>query len=465
MNFAIVTLGLCLPVIWVWFGYLGLSFNASLSFFVDDGWCVKGVQSIGSHCFGDYAALDDGLAAGNLWDPASPFATPYPPIAWLPSILSFKFGDLVGSWSAGRNLFLMLLVVSLLTPALWVARGHWLRRGPTALVILGIAAAPFLIVLDRGNSVGLVVAPLLGVGLAYVRADFSKMLAFITICALLKPQLILLVLLFLVYRKYSYVVATVALTVAATVAGFAFFAGSIIVNLSNWITVLTRYSGYQSIDSPYPYNLGIGKTLLTILDLSHLLPLVGADGDRATAVTWLQLHSSALGLVLLALVTGGVLLRKSGSNLFYPLLAVCTLTIITPGVAYSYYIALMLVPAALLLRHPVRTAPPDAIGSDWFGMLDRLKDSRKRSDIAAGVVVVGLVLLLAPLVVPIPTFLLSPSSPPAGDILIGFLQVLYGPILLLLLVVSLCMTVDFGIRRRIRGRASTSSTGPSGLAR
>ncbi len=210
VNFAIVTLGLCLPVIWVWFGYLGLSFNASLSFFVDDGWCVKGVQSIGSHCFGDYAALDDGLAAGNLWDPASPFATRYPPIAWLPSILSAEFGDLVGSWSAGRNLFLILLAVSLLTPALWVARGHWLRRGPTALVILGIAAAPFLIVLDRGNSVGLVVAPLLGVGLAYVRADFSKMLAFITICALLKPQLILLVLLFLVYRKYSYVVATVA---------------------------------------------------------------------------------------------------------------------------------------------------------------------------------------------------------------------------------------------------------------
>ncbi len=436
-------------------GYWGLSFNASLSFLVDDGWCVKGTQSLASHCFGDYAVLDDWLAAGSLWDPSTPNAAPYPAAAWLPSILSLRFGDLVGSWKAGRDLFLLLLAASLLTPAWWVSKGRLTCRAPIAFVILGVATTAFLIDIDRGNTVGLVVAPLLGAALAFVRADFRKMLAFITICALLKPQLILLVLLFLVYRRYSYVLATVALSVAATVAGFVFFSGSLIDNLSNWITVISKFSGYQPIDVSYPYNLGIGKTLLTLLDLSHMLPLLGASAERATIVNWLQLNNNVLVFVMLVLVVGVFLLRKPGSNLLYPLLAVCALTIITPGVAYSYYVALMLVPAALLLRDPVRAAPSDSTAGDWFGMLDRVKGSAGPSEIVSGVVVVvGLVALLAPLVVPMPRFLLSLPAPPAGDILIGFLQVLYGPIVLFLLVLSLIMTVGrlgpAGLGNRLR---------------
>ena len=458
VNLAILALGLCLPAIWVWAGYWNLSFNASLSFLVDDGWCVKGVQSLASHCFGDYAALDDGLAAGSLWDPSLPTATPYPPIALLPGVLSVRFGELVGSWKAGRDLFLLLLAASLLTPACWVARGRWARRGPIALVVLGVAAAPFLIVLDRGNSVGLVVAPLLGVALAYVRADYRKMVGFITICTLLKPQLILLVLLFLVYRRYSYALATVALSVAATVAGFVFFSGSLIDNLSNWITVITRYSKYQPIDVTYPYNLGIGKTLLTMLDLSHVLPLLGASGGRAAIVDWLQLHNNVPVLVMLVLLVAALLLRKPGSNLIYPFLAVCALTILTPGVSYSYYVALMLVPAALLLRDPVRIAPSVSTAGDWFGMLDRLKGSATRSEMIVGVaVVVGLVSLLVPLVVPVPPFLLSLPAPPAGDILIGFLQVLYGPILLFLLILSLMMTVGRLSPKEIKSRLVDNS--------
>ena len=201
VGLATLLVALCFPAIWVYSGYKGFSFNASLSFFVDDGWCVKGVESLASHCFGDYAVIDDALAAGDLWG-TSPLDSVYPAIAWVPTILAVRVGELVGNPNVGRDLFLILLACSLLTPAVWAARGSFSRRAPVTFLLIGLASAPFLIVLDRGNSIGLLVAPLLGLAISYATGNFRRMLIFIVLCSLLKPQMILLVLLFLVYKKY-----------------------------------------------------------------------------------------------------------------------------------------------------------------------------------------------------------------------------------------------------------------------
>ena len=81
-----ILLALCLPAIFFYSGYHQLSFNEVLSFKIDDGWCVKGVQSIGAHCFGDYAGVDAGLRAKNFWTPGLPTSTAYPPLAIVPPI-------------------------------------------------------------------------------------------------------------------------------------------------------------------------------------------------------------------------------------------------------------------------------------------------------------------------------------------------------------------------------------------
>ena len=46
---------------------------------------------------------------------------------------------------------------------------------------------------------------------------------FIVVCTLLKPQMLLLALLFIIYRAYKYLAATAVVSVVLTLAGFLFF--------------------------------------------------------------------------------------------------------------------------------------------------------------------------------------------------------------------------------------------------
>ena len=207
-------------------GIPGEDFNKLLGFRADDGWCVKGVQSIGSHCFGDYAIFDKHFDEGKFWGPDADSATAYPPLSIVPMLAFLYLGRITGSWALGRDLYLLLLAGSLLSPALWVSRRSWTERGPTSLLIIGLATAPFLVVLDRGNSTGLVVAPLLGAAIAYANERYGRMVIFIVICVLLKPQMILLALLFFFYRKYSYFTITVATSVVLRSSAFSSFPGS-----------------------------------------------------------------------------------------------------------------------------------------------------------------------------------------------------------------------------------------------
>ena len=451
VGVAVLLVALCFPAVWVYSGYKGFSFNASLSFFVDDGWCVKGVESLASHCFGDYAVIDDWLGAGELWGPSA-IPSVYPAIGWVPTILALRVGELVGDPTAGRNLFLALLACSLLAPAIWAARGSFSRRAPITFLLIGLASAPFLIVLDRGNAIGLVVAPLLGLAISYATGNFRRMMVFIIICSLLKPQMILLVLLFLVYKKYGYLLATVAISVVATAAGFATFPSTFPQNIEGWLTKVTEYSGYQTIDALYPYNLGLGRTLLTIADFLQLRTILG-DSARADLAVWLQAHNNLLVIALLVIVASAIMLRKPGSNLIFPLVAVISIAVMAPGVAFSYYLALFLVPAAMVLRDPKDHLAKLSSREPWAGILDMPDSSGRRAGpFAKWVLVVGLALLLAPLVIALPSFTGLPTNAPNPSIVIGLVQVLYGPILLCLLLVSAALTIGHIERGTLRAR-------------
>ena len=466
VGVAVLLVALCFPAIWVYAGYKGFSFNASLSFFADDPGCIKGVESFASHCFGDYAVIDDYLVTGDLWGSAAT-ASVYPALGWVPTILALRAGQLVGDPIVGRNLFLALLACSLLTPAIWAARGSFSRRAPVTFLLLGLASAPFLIVLDRGNVIGLVVAPLLGLAISYARGNFRQMMVFIVICSLLKPQMILLVLLFLVYKKYRYLLATCAISAGITLAGFATFPSGFPQNIEGWLTALTKYSGYQSIDVLYPYNLGIGRTLLTISDFLQVSAILG-EPARVDLAIWLQAHNTLLVITLLVIVASAIMLRKPGSNLIFPLVAVISIAVIAPGIAYSYYVALFLVPAAMVLRDPKDDLAKRSNRARWTGMLDGPDSSGPRAGpFAKWALVVGLALLLTPLVIELPSFTgLLTNAPnvvqlswvaivtntPSPPMVAGLIQVLYGPILLFLLLVSAALTIGRIERGTLRDR-------------
>lgn len=425
VGISLVLVGLCFPAIWVYVGYRGYSFNELLSFKADDGWCIKGVESVANHCFGDYSLF----AAGNLWDPTQVTTAGYPPLALVPPVLAIALGRVTGSWALGRDIFLLLLVGSLLAPAIWVAHKKWLERGPILFVILGVATAPFLVVMDRGNTTALLVAPLLGVAISYLNAEYRRMVVFIVICTLLKPQMVILVLLFLVYRRYKDLLLTVVVSTLLTLASFLFLSGSFFENVFNWLHAVGGYQGARAPDSMYPYNLSFMRSIVTVFDLSHLQSLVGV-GVRSELVSLLKTLSPLLSITVVAMLIFAILARKGNTRPLYPFVAVCIAIAIAPGTSYGYYLVLMLVPAALVLRDPDRDATRPGTNVIWSGMLDRNRNSDSGVDrFYPPVLILGLGLLLTPLVVPISSFPILGSDLPTASPPMGLLQILWGPIL------------------------------------
>jgi len=263
------------------------------------------------------------------------------------------------------------------------------------------------------------------------------MFVFIVICSLLKPQMLLLALLFFVYRKYSYFALTVATTVVLTLVGFLFFPGSPSENFVNWGHALSQYRTYQPLDNSYPYNLGFGRSIVTIFDFLRLDRYTDPNA-RSELASWLHRYSSLFGFLLVAITTLTMFLRSRGSNRYYPLLAVCVVIVIAPETSYGYYLALMLVPAAFILHDPRDRSPTEPTTSRWSGLLDHDPVSARWQDLARWILILGIALVLAPLVVPISAIPLLHLERTTGES-VGVLQLLWGPILVLLFFVSVSM--------------------------
>jgi hypothetical protein len=283
------------------------------------------------------------------------------------------------------------------------------------------------------------------------------MLVFIVICAVLKPQMLLLALLFIVYRAYSHLILTVFLSVSLTFAGFLFFPGSLSTNISNWLRLSQGYQVSKTFADPYPYNLGVGRSILTFFDLSHLRVLTGA-GTRSELASWLQLHSTLLSGVLIALTITMLFARRKDSNLLFPLFAVCILIMIIPGTSYGYYLALLLVPAAFVLRDPDSSRWASHAKERWWGMLDGddVGDTRW-SRVSRWLVISGLAVLLVPLAFPITSVPLLFSRVPLAQG-VGAIQLLWGPILLLLFMLTLSMALLRPTVQRWEGGLSADVT-------
>jgi len=418
-------------------GYKGLNFNSLLIFPPDDGWCAKGIESVGDHCFGDYSvfrlAFDQNkMVTPWLGGPGYEWAgTAYSATTMLPILLFIEIGKIVGNFALGRNLYLALLAASMLAPAIWVSRHRWQQRGAISFLILGVASAPFLINLDRGNSTGLLVAPLLLVAIAYMKNQQKKMFIFIVICVLLKPQMIILVLLFLVYRAFYYAALTILTSTSLTLAGFLFYSGSFTGNISQWTENLSNYSGGntpQKVLTTWPYNLSIGRSLITVLNFLGY----GSSGPNGIA-SLITDNSAAISIAALAMLSVGLLIKGKTSNPFYSLVAVITITTIFATITYSYYTVLILVPAAFVLKNP--NFDDTTKNSDWLGILDSENFSEPlRVKFYNWLLLLVFALISTPLIIPISNSLFTDAMPIPEYV--GLLQVLYGPILLFLFLFS-----------------------------
>ncbi len=372
----LLSLGLivALPALWISSQYLQNEIGGVLSYNVNDGWCEKGVYpGLGIHCFGDYtsqvltaerdfgiesADVDHGTGSGRAYESL------YPPISQFPHVVAGIVRGGTESDQFAFYLYITLLALAVLAPALWVA---WRWRASALwlipLLLIGVAAVPVIAAIDRGNSAGLVV-PLLLAFAIFLGKDPPWLAPGLAVgVALVRPQFVLVAIALFAIGRWRHALAAGAAFVGITVASFAVTAGGWTSAARSWWENVTGFQGGAgNIGLPTPANISIPRSLVSAGAWVGELPgPVGAFGRwLAQSVYDRPLFSVAA----IAIVTTGVFLLASGRvprsvAIVVPLVIAGTASTVSP----IYYLSFALVVAALVLGTRVA-------GGDEPGLLD-----------------------------------------------------------------------------------------------
>jgi hypothetical protein len=219
-----------------------------LSFRVEDGWCDPQTQGFGNHCFGDYQLPLSNVQSGGYWE-----TNAYPPIGLTP----FFFSGWLLTFLAPQvvlSLYLFFLFASLIAPAVYVVvKGTLGDLTWATLLVLGAAAHPVIMTLDRGNSGGFVVPALLIFAFSLNGSSYVPSFA-VAFAAAWRPQYVLLALVFVALRQYRKLMAAAFLTFSLYFIGFALMPGGLIHNFRSWYRSVSMHG-----DVEYLFDDGVAK--------------------------------------------------------------------------------------------------------------------------------------------------------------------------------------------------------------
>ena len=440
ISLLVLSIAVAIPIAWITAGYMELPVTEIVSFYVQDGMCSPGEEPFGRHCFSDFSIITELLAAPSFWNT---FHNSYLPSGWALPVIVYESADWVAGVQFATYVFLIIALVSAMTPALWVAKGNWSGRGPIAILVIGLGAAPILTVLDRGNSLVLVIPAVLAFSIGLVSNDHKLLIAGAVVSTLLKPQMILLVFALIALRRFRDTLYIIMLSLAGIVMSFLVWPGDRLENFNLWLGNLLSYSDYGTGTSHYPTNLSATRSLLALFDLLGFSSIVG-DVNREHLANLLMRYSPVPGIVLLAIALTVVLLRRDNIEPFTALFLAISLIIIVPGTSWYYYLVLLVPVAALILKDPRKALTAGPTSRNAFqGVLDEGADVQPRvMRFRSWTILFVISFSFCLWIIPLP----GTSLPGGFDGTLGLIQLLWGPILLVG-TLSILLSILFDTRK------------------
>jgi hypothetical protein len=329
---------------WIATNYFGASTSSVLSFAQADGWCSSTNPGLGIHCFGDYGYT----ITLPLTDPYANWQFvphSYPPLA---NAFFLPFRALAASGHGGIALALYEVVISLclLVPILHLVHSLRPRLSGAAIAIaaVGPLTTPFLIAVDRGNNVCVLVPFIYIAYRAAMRGRFDLMVIVIVLMTNLRPQMILFAIVFLFARRYRHLLAAMLIAPVTLVMSFAMFGSSSITAFNHWLISISGYQDMTAFPTTYPYNLSLSNTVSwAAQEISSLLAI---SSNRIT--NW-EDHTTLIGLA--AIVLSCLAAWRAGhrkANLKYALLIATLLPVLATPTSFNYYLVVLFVPLAFV---------------------------------------------------------------------------------------------------------------------
>ena len=382
--------------------YFSFDLASYLLYPADDCWMDWGMK-VGRHCFGDYAMEADQALRPNPWGgspifvpPGLPLHNPYPPASMVPHLIFALLGKWVGAPRVGLFGYLLVLIIAVLSPALWASRG---ARGLERVVIFvacGVLAIPAWSVIDRANSVGFVVP-----------------IALVFLVALCRQRWVLA-------GEHGGAGRAVKTTIRHTghrivaarrwrVGGIA-VVGGLVGNLAAYALWPRDFPGTIALSLRYALGYGAFYAKTGMLNTSFgkgifMIPDAIAGHGQAAPYGFLEGPRSLIGYAVLLVVVMSVLVLGRRIAPVMAGIALLATASLFPAVSNAYYLVFALPVAALVLRDPDGPS-----GSGIFDRLATLGDRRRAVGICVTLAAaLSIAPIAAPRMLPPTTTILAPT--------------------------------------------------------
>lgn len=268
--------------------YLGYSFTEAISFHVDDGWCPIGKSALGAHCFGDFGhpylrgGFNDVYVNGNQVVLNSPFV-----------LLIFEVLRLF-PYRVILALFLSAAAIAMVYPVFAASRHFSGISRSAAIFTCGVGSLGFLSAIDRANPV--VFVPLIAYQLVLMvdRGDWTRGAVLLAFGSAIKFWFPLLVLPFLLQRKFRHVLLSASLALMLHLIPLALFPGNYLANLQMSLRAIFS-NDFQKLFQPYAISI-----------VAFIRRIGCAIRDRGTCNTlstdWGLESTTAIGVVVASLL-------------------------------------------------------------------------------------------------------------------------------------------------------------------
>jgi hypothetical protein len=149
--------------------------------------------------------------------------------------------------------------MSLSVPFIWVSRKKIYELWPLLILCVGPLTIPGIVALDRGNSVALIVAPLLWFTVSFIRNNSRQLVFSVTVLAAIKPQYGLLVVLLAAYREWKPFIYSIRAVVLTQFLGFLLWPSSFPGSVRQAFAMSQQFQSYSSISDKHPPQISLAS--------------------------------------------------------------------------------------------------------------------------------------------------------------------------------------------------------------
>ncbi len=323
--------------------YFDINPIPSMFFLGDDGWCDKSSsEGIGSHCFGDFGFMIQASAGDNPWLGMNNY-TAAGNAMFVPFRMLYEF---TGSYNLSLGVYLAAAAAALIWPV-WIFSSTWRLSWRLSLVAASLSSFPFLFALDRGNSIVFAVPAIYGWLVAIKGGDLHKARGWLILATLVKPQFIILSLLFLRPGHLRWLVTTVGMAAVAHLAFFALWWKSFPGNLLDAAKNIAGYQQYVDLSFPWPSNISLARPTFWLELVVRFV--LGLDTQPAALPGFITVQNGSIISILIALILVALTLtirtNELGLRRAVNLLIIASLF---SSVSFSYYLVFT-IPLLLVL--------------------------------------------------------------------------------------------------------------------